>query len=276
VPVILISILLTPKGGSQNRNLESVLENQRTDSESWNRRANTRSLIQRSEATRLRFTKSSSAAPVGRLRSAPMSDQTTSTGVPPKSPNPARERRLAFEVPEVAAGAILVAFFAIVVGGLVTGIIASTTPQAPLDQLQNAWNAVQFGTSWAEPLLAVALLGVIGLCWWQTQGWSEVLDTETDDDQLSEAVGHLQRARQIALWGLGSLAVIDIGAVVGLVAVIAFNVSSHSDRLVWARVVGTCADVVAVLVISAGGFVAVTRLLRHYSPPTRITGQSDD
>ena len=201
-----------------------------------------------------------------------MSDQTTSTEVPPESEDPAHERRLAFEVPEVAAGAILVAFFAIVIGGLATGVIASTAPQAPLDPLQNAWNAVQFGTTWAEPLLAVALLGVIGLCWWQTQGWSEVLDTQSDDDQLSEAVGHLRRARQIALWGLGSLAVIDIGAVVGLVALIAFNVSSHSDRLVWARVIGNGADLMAVLVISAGGFVAVTRLLRHYSPQTRMNG----
>ena len=201
-----------------------------------------------------------------------MSDPTTSTEVPPESEVPAHERRLAFEVPEVAAGAILVAFFAIVVGGLVTGIIVSTAPQVPLDQLQNAWNAVQFGTTWAEPLLTVVLLGAVGLCWWQTEGWSEVLDTETDYDQLSEAVGHLRRARQIALWCLGSLAVIDIGAVVGLVAVIAFNVRSHSDRLVWAHVIGNGAGLMAVLVISAGGFVVVARLLRRCSPPTPITG----
>jgi hypothetical protein len=196
-----------------------------------------------------------------------MSDQTGSTDVPPESEDPTHQPRLAFEVPEVAAGAILVAFYAIVVGGLASGIIACTAPQVPLDQLQNAWNAITFGTSWAEPLLAVALLGAVGLCWWQTQGWSEVLDTETDDDEISEAVGHLRRARQIALWGLGGLVVIDIGAAVGLVAVIALNVSSHSDRLVWARVVGSGADLVAVLVISAGGIAAASRLLRDYSPP---------
>jgi len=195
---------------------------------------------------------------------------TTSTEVPRESQNPTHERRLAFEVPEAAAVAILVAFFAIVVGGLAAGIIASTAPQVPLDQLQNAWNAITFGASWAEPLLAVALLGAVGLCWWQTQGWSEVLeaDTETGDEVL-EAVGHLRRARQIALWGLGGLVVTEIGAVVGFVAIVALNVSAHSGRLVWARVIGSGADLVAVVVISAGGFVVVTRLLRHYSPPGR-------
>lgn len=171
---------------------------------------------------------------------------------------------LAWEVPEIAAVAILFAFLVIVVGGLATGFDVSASQQAPyFDPMENIWNAVQFGASWAEPLLAIVLLGVVGLCWWQVEAWSEEIEEASSEGFT--ALGHMQRARRISQWALGGLIVTAIGAVAGLAALIGFNIPSHPGQVVWSRVIGAGADTMATVVVVVAGIVTVNRLNRPHT-----------
>jgi uncharacterized membrane protein (DUF485 family) len=168
---------------------------------------------------------------------------------------------VAWEVPEIAGVAVLVAFFVTVVGGLAMGIDVSVGQQAPyVDQMENTWNAIQFGASWAEPLLAIILLGVVGLCWWQVEAWSDELDEDTEEGLA--AFGHLRRARQISRWALGALILTATGAVADLIALIGFNIPAHGGQVAWARVIGVGAATVATVVVVVAGLVVVTRLTR--------------
>ena len=164
----------------------------------------------------------------------------------------------AWEAPEIAAVAILVAFFAVVIGSLATAIDVSVSEQGFIDPTMNIWDAIQFGTTWAEPLLAIILLGVAGLCWWQVETWSEESGSQTQDS--STALGHVRRARQISFWTLGGLIVTTVGAVAGIVALIGFNVSAHPGQVAWSRVIGAGAGVIADVVVSVAGGLVIKRL----------------
>jgi hypothetical protein len=166
---------------------------------------------------------------------------------------------LPWEVPEIAAVAVLIAFAVIVVGGLAAGIYVSTTQQEQiLDQAENIWNAVQFGASWADPLLAIALLGVMGLCWWQVEAWTE--ETEEVGPEDFTALGHIQRGRRISKWALGGLILAAAGAVAELGAQIGFDIPAHSE--LWSRVIGLGADTIANVVVLIAGILVVNRLDR--------------
>jgi hypothetical protein len=176
---------------------------------------------------------------------------------------------LAWEVPEIVAVAILAAFFVIVVGALATGIYVITTqsPGLGVDPMANTWNAISFGASWAEPLLAVIVLGVIGLCWWQVEAWSE--EIEADAEEPSGAFGHVRRARQISRWALLSLLVTAIGAVAGLIAQVGLNVLGHFGPVTWVRFIGVVASVIAVLIVAVAGLLVVQRLMDPDTQPGR-------
>jgi len=159
--------------------------------------------------------------------------------------------------------AVLVAFFVIALGGLATGIDVSSSQQAPYlgDPMENIWNAIQFGASWAEPLLAIVLVGVVGLCWWQVEAWSEEIEEARPEGVV--AVGHVRRARRISRWAVGGLIVMTMGAIAGFVAMIGFDVPSHPGRLAWSRVIGVGADTVATVVVVLMGLVVFNRLNRR-------------
>ena len=141
-----------------------------------------------------------------------------------------------WEAPEIVAVAILVAFFVVVIGALATGIDIGTTTSLPFsDPLMNTWNAVQFGTTWAEPLIAIILLGVVGLCWWQVDAWTD--GTGADDEDAPTAFGHIRRARRISLWAVSSLIITTVGAIAGMVALVGYDVPAHTGRVVWDRYV---------------------------------------
>ena len=167
---------------------------------------------------------------------------------------------LPWEVPEIAAVGILVAFSLIVVGGVATGIDVSTGRQQPFfDQLENVWNAIEFGTSWAGPVLAIVLLAVVGLCWWQVEAWS--VESPPTPLEPSSAHDYIRRAQKISLWALGSLVITVVGAVAGCVALVASNIPAHPGRVGWSRVFGVGAGLAAVIVVAAAGLLVVIRLM---------------
>jgi hypothetical protein len=149
--------------------------------------------------------------------------------LPPEEsdPNP----RLEWEVPEIVGATILVSIAILAIGGLVTGIardIATTGGALPIGSgNQQVWYAVQIGAEWASPVVALILMGVVGLCWWQWQGWSEVIEDPDRIEELSEALGHLRRAQRTAMWTRVVLVVTALGSIAVFVAQL--GVYSGSD-----------------------------------------------
>jgi hypothetical protein len=133
-----------------------------------------------------------------------------------------RDARLEWEVPEIVAGTILVSVAILPIGGLATGIardVATYGQVFPSGLFnQQVWSAVSLGAEWASPFVALILLGVVALCWWQWQGWSEVIEDPERVDEASEALGHLRRAQRTAMWARVVLIVTALGAIAAFVA----------------------------------------------------------
>ncbi len=141
--------------------------------------------------------------------------------------------RLQWEVPEIVAGTILVSVAILPIGGLATGIardIATYGQVFPSGLLnQQVWSAVSLGAEWASPFVALILLAVVALCWWQWQGWSEVIEDPERVDEASEALGHLRRAQRTAMWARVVLIVTAIGSIAGFVAQVGSGFQSSLD-----------------------------------------------
>ena len=183
----------------------------------------------------------------------------------------AREPRVDWEVPEMAAVVVLVAVGLLVLGGLATGIAAAAgAPEAvgPGAGTVAAGSSIQLGAVWAEPLLAIVLLGVLGVCWWQVDAWSAA----PNDSDPPEVAGHIRRGRQIALWVNAALILTLAGSVALFAGLLLTN--SHPGNLpslVWSRDIYEAASVLAVATIAFGGIWAGTRLKPRAdagTPPT--------
>lgn len=165
--------------------------------------------------------------------------------------------RLAWEVPEVVGVVVLVAVGVIMIGGLVSGVARALTESSsnfpPGLSSQETWNAIQFGSEWAGPVVTLIVLGVLGLCWWQVQGWLEVLEAPTADDDLSEASGHLRRDRHIAYMAMVEVIVSAVASLSALVAA----VGSNTGESLWVQDISASASLVAVvLLLGVAGFLA--------------------
>ena len=150
---------------------------------------------------------------------------------------------LSWEVPEIAAMAVLLAFAALVLGGLVAGIILSTEVSGPVPR-QLIGEAIEFGSSWAEPLLAVALLSVVGLSWWQI----EVRKDAAQDDEIHP---RKERAYRIGLAAEAALFLIVAGSIAALIGEVLLNIGNSAG--IWSRYVLSGASLIGVLIITAAG-----------------------
>ena len=163
-----------------------------------------------------------------------------------------RRPRLAWEVPEVAAMAVLVAFTVLAVGGLVAGIVFSTQVGGYATSREFAGEAIEFGASWAEPLLAIALLGVVGLSWWQIEAWAETGGEEPQLSRQREVRGHTARACRLGVAAQISLLLTLAGSVAALVGTVMAGPGTGVQ--VWWRYVVGAASLIGVLSITAGGW----------------------
>lgn len=160
----------------------------------------------------------------------------------------------------MAAVAVLVAVGLLVMGGLATGIAAAAGAReafGPGAGAATAGSSIQLGAVWAEPLLAIVLLGVLGVCWWQVDAWSGALN----DTDPAEVAGHIRRGRQIALWVNAALVLTFAGSAADFAGLLLTN--SHPGNLtslIWSRDIYEAASVLAVAVIVYGGIWAGRRL----------------
>jgi hypothetical protein len=171
-------------------------------------------------------------------------------------------RVVAWEVPEIAAVVVLVAFFALVVGGLAAGIILSTEVGGPAPR-QFTGEAIVFGASWAEPLLAVALLGVVCVGWWQTEAWINEAEGDHYDDAVSV---HVERARRIGAGAQVALVLTVFASIAGLIGEVLMNVGTNAGS--WSRYMIAGAGLAGVLALAAGG-LWIGRRARDARPTDR-------
>jgi hypothetical protein len=181
-----------------------------------------------------------------------------SSGVDAESDHDVFERKVDWEVPEIAAIVILTAVGILILGGLATGIAAAAGSQGAFgpgagDVLAGA--SIQVGAEWAEPVLAIVLLGVLGLCWWHVSAWSGV-----PDHAPSQVASRIRRARQIARWANGTLLLTLAGSIALLVGEVLTYSQSHRSSLIWSHYIYEGASTLAVAVITTGGLWASTRL----------------
>ena len=96
-------------------------------------------------------------------------------------------RRTSWELPEIVAGSILVAFSALAVGGIASGISAAASSSNQFSIGESAAQILVQATSWAEPFEAFMVLVALLVIWWQADRWSEIL--EQYDEQYDEQDG---------------------------------------------------------------------------------------
>ena len=160
--------------------------------------------------------------------------------------------RVAWEVPEIAAVAVLVATGVLIAGGVVAGIVASRSSYGGGTPSRiAATTAISFGATWAGPLLAIVLLGVVGLCWWQVEAWGAASEPDDARDRLIEVAGHMQRAHRISQWTQVALLVNCVGAVALVVSsALLFTGGVSVNPVNWARTVVEVANLLAVLAVT--------------------------
>ncbi|GEM_PF-2484913 len=171
---------------------------------------------------------------------------------------------LPWQIPEIVSVVALASVGVLALGGLVTGIARVVTETASIFPpglgSQEIWNAIQLGSLWATPFIAVIILGALGLCWWQVQVWAQVVDVPEDEGDLSDALGRVRRASLIARWAMVVLALTAAGAMAGFVADVGLNASGPS----WPIDVDEGASLFAVLLLlSAAVLVGRQVLVRN-------------
>lgn len=165
--------------------------------------------------------------------------------------------------PEIAVVAVLVAFAALVLGGLAAGIDSAAAQSPPFGALEPTWTAVQLGASWAGPLIAAVLLAATGLCWWQVDRWVD--DARQSMPVRHPARGYVERALVLGSWAVRGLVLTAMAAVAGLVATIAYDVEAHLNQVGVSRVFGVAASVIGVAVMTVAGAVILRESMRTAS-----------
>jgi len=153
---------------------------------------------------------------------------------------------------------VLVAVGVLALGGLGAGIAAITASDGPFSSSPSqlvTGTAVAFGAQWAGPFLAFVLLGVIGLCWWQSAAWTDASEPDDEQDRVSEVTGHIRRAGQISRWTEGALLLTCVGAIALVVGSVLQTTGEGGNpgSLGWARNISQVASLLAVLVVAGAG-----------------------
>lgn len=171
-----------------------------------------------------------------------------------------RRRPADWAVPEIAAVVVLLAVGLLVLGGLASGVAAawgSSGAFGPGAGEVLAGSSIEIGAEWADPVLAMVLLGVLCLCWWQVDGWSSASDHGDPVDMAD----HIVRSREIAGWVSRTLVLTLAGSVALFVGVVLANSRAGSaSSLIWSRDIYEAASVLAVTTIASGGIWASGRL----------------
>jgi hypothetical protein len=147
--------------------------------------------------------------------------------------------------------AVLLSTLVLVLGGLASGIATSV-------DFPNATTAVEQGTQWAEPVLSMILLGLVGLSWWQHQGWMRAAD---NGHRESDRIAHVARSRRIASWAQIGLLLVVAGSASLFGAVVASELDLPPEApSFWSPAVFAAASFLAVVVLAGTGLLIGRKL----------------
>jgi hypothetical protein len=166
--------------------------------------------------------------------------------------------RLAWEVIEIVGACVLVTIAILAAGAVAAGIGQSVDTSPFLTT--TVWDAIEVSSLWASPVVALLLLGVLGLCWWQLEAWSEVMDGP-DEEDVADGLGHTRRARMMAVWTVVALILTGVGSVAGFAARLGSDIGGDT---VWTIDVAAGASMIAVLVVLASAGLVGRQLSRQY------------
>ncbi len=165
--------------------------------------------------------------------------------------------RLGWSVPEVAASAVLLVVGLLAAGGLATGIVtvAGDTSTLGLTTRQVAGSAIGTAASWANPLLAVALIGVLGVAWVQARSSAIGVDG-SDSSKQRQGATRTWRAWQLRRWALVGLLVTSAGSVaelVGALIMLTAPPGAGIPSFEWAHDILLGAGAITTLMVASAG-----------------------
>lgn len=164
---------------------------------------------------------------------------------------------------------VLIGVALLAIGGLAAGIARSTaapTAVPPGFDRQFLGSSIQLGSGWASFVLAVLLLGVMGVCWWNLREWELEADETESPEDTAESDGHLRRGCGIVTATELALVVIGAGAIAAFVGTL---LEIQSGVAVWSVDFVAGAGTLAVLVVATTGVLLGRRLVGELLPEPR-------
>jgi hypothetical protein len=108
-----------------------------------------------------------------------------------------------WELPEIAAAALLVVIALLAVAGMASGVIGAAGGINGFPSAEAVSTLLIQSTQWASVVAPFLVLSALGLVWWQVQGWAETLEDLDDPpgaDGAAEGRRHIRRNRGLATW----------------------------------------------------------------------------
>lgn len=165
-----------------------------------------------------------------------------------------------WDIPEFAAAAALVAIAVVIIGAAVAGIAVGASQTGTVSGATETVGAdMEYAAQWADILVAIVLLALAGLCWWQTQEWTQASSAANPASETGWALDHLRRVRAITVATEVELVVTAVGALAGFVGAILFYGSFPSASDNWTRDILPAANFLAVLAVVAAGMLVTRR-----------------
>jgi hypothetical protein len=116
-------------------------------------------------------------------------------------------------------------------------------------------------TQWATIYFSLLLLAVLGIVWWQIQGWLEVLDEADDsDEELRTALDHLARARHLDNAVMVAFCILIAAAIGNVVGIFLQNMPEGVSPPLVAGYVGETGIAIATCLIAAVAIWSGVRL----------------
>jgi len=170
--------------------------------------------------------------------------------------------RIPWEIQEIVAAGLFLCLVILAVTGIV-GSWAQSIQTANYHFTQGWQVFVASGTEWADLFIGFLLVSILGLVWWQVDGWTDQLtgidNVEGSDETVTqweadEAVGHIARNRSLVTLLIVFCIVVSISTVVWAVAeVTPYNGSPTSQIIARTLLVG--GQSLTTLVLSVIAFV---------------------
>jgi hypothetical protein len=166
-----------------------------------------------------------------------------------------------WDIPEFAAAAVLGAIAVLIAGATVAGIaVGASQIGLPPGTGETVGADMQYAAQWADIVIAIVLLALSALCWWQAEGWLETASARTPAADTRGALDHLRRVRAITIATEVELVLTGVGALAAFVGAILFYGGAPSGSDAWTRDILPAANFLAVVAVVTAGMLVARRV----------------